>query len=256
MIELYKSKEWLKQKYGREKLGDPQIAKLCKVNQSTIGYWRKKFNIITRNRGERSHLATGNHCSLSSKLVEWLNGELLGDAHLCSLCSYYSASVYYGSKYPDYINYVSDTLNSFGIKQSGNINKHCYNSVFYYFYNSRRYEELLLLRKEWYSNGKKVVPRNLKLTPITCRQWFIGDGHLVNTKGWLSTGIQLCTCGFSITDTEFLLVKLNELGLKVTRWKSDNSIYISTKSTKNFLNHIGSCPVDCYKYKWNLLTSR
>ena len=31
-----------------------------------------------------------------------------------------------------------------------------------------------------------------------------------------------------------------------------NRISILTKSTKDFLNYIGDCPVSCYQYKWNL----
>ncbi|GAJ16965.1 unnamed protein product, partial [marine sediment metagenome] len=40
-------------------------------------------------------------------------------------------------------------------------------------------------------------------------------------------------------------------GFQCTR-ESDNKIHISTKSTKDFLNYIGPCPVKCYEYKWKV----
>ena len=63
--------------------------------------------------------------------------------------------------------------------------------------------------------------------------------------------IVLYTCGFSISDVNWLIEQVNSLGFKATKYSSRNSIYISTYSTKDFLNYIGKCPIKCYQYKWN-----
>ena len=194
-----------------------------------------------------------NHCKLSNKAIEWINGELLGDGCLQS-CSIYSARFQYGSKYLEYIEYIRDTLKSFGIKQSGKIRKtYIENYGAYIFsYSSLSYVELRPIRERWYPKGKKIIPKDLELTPLTCRQWYIGDGSLKHRKigGQGRPRIVLATHCFVIPDVENLIGKLIYLGFKTTRWLS-NEMYISTYSTKEFLNYIGKCPVKCYQYKFN-----
>lgn len=247
----YCNKKWLQKKYLKEKLSTIKIAKLCGVCHETIRNWLKRFDILHRSRGEANHLRQVNYCSLSQEAIEWINGELLGDGNLCSRSSY-SSTFRYGSKYPEYIQYISNTLNSFGIKQSGRIHKkyHKKYDCYTYHYESYYYKELLPIYKKWYPKGKrKIIPRDVELTPITLRQHYIGDGSLAN-KGRGRPFITLCTCGFTISDVTWLIRKLIKLGFRSTRRPSDNTIGISSHSTKNFLDYIGSCPVSCYQYKW------
>lgn len=247
-------KNWLEKKYLEEKLTIRQIGKEVNRNNITIFYHLQKFNIPIRSK----HEAQANHCKLSKEAIEWLNGELLGDGCLLSY-SPYSAKFAYSSKYLEYIQYVSDTLQSFGIKQSGKIRKtnvglndsRINGDCYIYCYNSPRYVELLPVRKKWYPNGKKIVPRDMELTPLTCRQWYIGDGSLKGKTRHSQPFITLATNNFTIEDVEWLKNQLKKLNFKTTRRPSDNSIGISSVySTKDFLNYIGLCPVKCYQYKW------
>ena len=48
MEALYHNKEWLENKYHKEKLTKEQISKLCGVNRNTIYRWIKIFNIFSR----------------------------------------------------------------------------------------------------------------------------------------------------------------------------------------------------------------
>jgi len=253
---LYQNKDWLENKYLKEKLSTYQIGKLCNVDHHTILHWLNKFDIPIRSRGEGIYLAKANHCILSLKAIEWISGELLGDGHLQSKNSR-SARFNYGSKYLEYIKYVSNILTSFGIEKVGKIRKYYHEKMdcYTYSYDSRYYVELLSIRKKWYLDGKKIIPRDLELTPLVCRQWFIGDGSLKYYKNY-SPYIKLATCGFFIKDVEWLILQLSKLGFKATRQPNQNLINISTKSTKNFLNYIGSCPVKCYQYKWNYKKKR
>lgn len=93
---------------------------------------------------------------------------------------------------------------------------------------------------------KKVVPRDIKLTPITCRQWFIGDGNNNICNGG---GILLCTLSFLYSDIEFLKTKLEVLGFKITI--KNKNLFMKVKVARTFLKYIGECPVECYKYKWS-----
>ena len=159
-----------------------------------------------------------------------------------------SAIFCYSSKYEEYINYVCNILKSIGIT-TRRWQKDYGNRISYYC-DSLCYKELLPIKKYWYPNGEKIVPRDLELTPLTCRQWYIGDGtisHRYNRRPF----IKLYTNGFTIPDVEWLIDKINKLGFKATRQPIHNEIHISSYSTKDFLNYIGKCPVKCYQYKFN-----
>jgi len=255
MNKLYQNKNWLYQKYWNEELSTKQIAKEANVYNTIISYWMKIFDIPRRTKSKAAHLAKANHCQLSKKAIEWIEGELWGDGCLQSR-SKYSAFFSYGSKYWEYINYIADTLKSFGIRQTGKICKrwiHNNNTLFpnEFFYVSKCYAELKPIYDRWYPNGKKIVPRDLELTPLTLRQEFIGDGSLIHSKKQ-NPYIILATYSFPIEDVRRLVKELNKLGFKATRQPHDNSICISTYSTPDFLNYIGKCPCSVYDYKWRL----
>lgn len=191
-----------------------------------------------------------NHCNLSKEGIEWINGELLGDGCLQSR-SKYSAQFTYTSKHLKYCEYVKNTLEFFGIL-GGKINKRYHKNLgnITYHYRSLCYPELLVIRKKWYPKGKKIVPKNIELTPLICRQWYIGDGSLLHQEK-KRPHLYLATNGFTILDVEWLVKQLIKLGFKTTRQPALNIVSISVYSTKSFLNYIGVCPVECYSYKWN-----
>ena len=246
-------KGWLENKYIKEKLSFLQIAKLYNVSLSTISNWLKRYHITPRLSGEGVHCRKVNFCNLSIEAISWLYGELLGDG--CLQSRYFnSARISYSSKYKEYIEYISDTLKLFGVKQSGRIRKKhltdrgmdCYN----YQYNSLAYSELSVIYKKWYPEGKKVVPKDIELTPLTLRQWYIGDGCLIHPRG-SKPYISLATNGFPISNVGWLVEQLSKLDFKAIK-TTQNSIRMLVCSTEKFLNYIGKCPVECYQYKWLL----
>lgn len=249
---IYKNRHWLENKYWKENLSTEQMSKISGVRKRTIQLWMKGFNILLRSRGRAIHLSKINYCNLSQEAIEWINGELLGDGCLSSR-SQYSARFQYASKYREYIKYISDTLRSFGIKQSGIIKKYYIKNTdtYIYHYASCSYPKFMLLKNRWYSyDNKKILPRDLDLKPLTCRQWYIGDGSLSHPKDARSS-INIATCGFSIPDVNWLVQELIKLGFKATRQPSRNTIHILVYSTKDFLDYIGKCPVECYTYKFD-----
>lgn len=250
-MKKYKNRIWLNGQYWKNELSAIQIGKLCGCNDMTIRNWLKRLNIKTRSRSEANHLRQANHCDLSNKARQWIDGELLGDGCLYQR-SKYSARFSYASKYLEYINYVSEILESFGIKQAGKIHKryHKKYNCYTYGYCSLDYSELLLIKQRWYPKGYKIIPRDLRLTPRVLRQEMIGDGNLSHRSGG-KPYIRLATNGFSVEDVNWLVNQLNKLSFKSTRHSSENTIHISTKSTKQFLNYIGKSPVKCYQYKFN-----
>lgn len=240
----YRDKDWLMQKYYTEGLSLRAIGKLQGVSNISITRSMERFNLKRRTKAEGKHYSNGNSCDLTKEAKDWINGELLGDGCIIQHGNY-SAQFHYGSKHREYICFVSTTLSSFGIEQAGNIRMQGGND---YHYCSRSYPELLKIQKNWYINRKKTVPKDIELTPITCKQWFIGDGTMISRDRTFSY-IVLCSMGFSSECIDVLTHKLNNIGFS-TRVNGKRNITIRTISTKDFLEYIGDCPVDCYQYKW------
>jgi len=247
---MYRNKEWLYNKYINEKLSTFQIDKLCGVSPTAIRYWLVKYNIPRRSIGESRHLATNNHCNLSQDAIEWIDGELLGDGSLHKTSSY-SALFSYSSKHLEYIEYVRDTLKSFGIEKTGKIykQKDRKTGAISYSCGFRSYPELMVIYRRWYPNNKKIIPKDIKITPLTLRQHYIGDGSLTHSKKQ-KPYIRLATNGFKISDVNWLIKQLNKLGFKANRQRNGNVIRFLDCFTKDFLTYIGECPVKCYQYKW------
>lgn len=266
---LYKNKKWLVKEY--QKRGGNEIARECRVGGVTIRRWLRRFGEKIRSVPEAHSLATSNHVTLSQEALEFLVGELLGDGSLSST-SKVSASYTHGSKYKSYLEWLLKKFEGYGIEQVGRIYKQegwflfpgrkvCWCTC--YHYNSKAYIELKLLHRQWYrearadekfKSGKpkrliKILPKGLVLTPLIVRQWYIGDGSL-----WFDCreGAIAFNCqGFETNEVEILVKKLAELGF-IVRKNSNNQIRLSSKSTKALLKYIGPCPIDCYKYKWDI----
>ena len=253
MEPLYKDPAWLREQYIEKQRSAKDIAIEMGVTASTISYWLSKAGIPKRDPGEFRHLAQANHRVLSKYALEFIEGELLGDGSLGSR-SQWSAHYLHSSKYKEYIDWLAEKLLSFGIKQSGNIViKHPSVGHIAYSYKSLDYEELKPIRDEWYPQGKKIVPRDLVLTPLMVRQWYIGDGCLDTGKRGRRPSINLATYGFPIKDVIRLTSLLRELGFNARRQSSNNTIDISAYSVTRFLDWIGPCPSDIqgvYGYKW------
>ncbi len=266
-MENYKNKDWLYNEYIILLKSMKRIAREQGMGNKKIKSWLKIFDIKIRLHNEATHLAECNHVNLTTEATEFLSGELLGDGCLQSR-SQWSADYLHSSKHKEYIDWLSETFNGFGIKQAGKthetINKQLGNVG--YHYASLSYPELLPLQQKWYrpynpetdiANWQykyiKIVPTDIKLTPLVCRQWYIGDGslHHQKYKEKVYNYIRLSVMCFSVTDIEFLVGKLHNIGFE-SHWTKQNEIYVSAESTPLFLDYIGKCPIKCYEYKWKL----
>lgn len=275
MKKLYKNKSWLETQYLKNKKSTPKIAARCNCTAPTVRNWLKKFHIPVRSPCEAIWLVCSNHVNLIKRVKEFLEGELLGDGHLghqSKRSSFYSHS----SKSKRYLEWLSEELWRYGIEKVGKKriyvreswhtfpnrgNKLIYDVTF--FYGSRSYVELKALWAKWYlenpiKNVKpayiKIIPPDLELTPLVCRQWYIGDGSFSNEYRYITLNTQCFAKGdevFHRNDIDLLVFKLRKLGFKITR--QANNIHICTQSAKSFLDYIGPCPEaikTVYGYKW------
>jgi len=83
--------------------------------------------------------------------------------------------------------------------------------------NTRTHVIWTELRKRWYVDGFKTIPKNIELAPKTLAWWFMGDGSSTPDKAHKNL-IQatLSTQGFSKSDTMFLAKQLEKLGFTIS----------------------------------------
>ncbi|MBA7659156.1 hypothetical protein ES703_67129 [subsurface metagenome] len=263
------TKELLTTKYLIFKKSISDIAEELGYSRDFVHRKLKQFNIPRRNLSESQRLWKCNHVLLSGAVLEFLTGELLGDGHL-DHSGPVSSAYLTSSKHVEYVIWLAKVFKGFGIGQAGKIrcqtgtlrSKKYPNRIYRFktfHYISRRYVELRTLQEKWYrpatreerERGKKfvkIVPTDLVLTPLMCRQWYLGDGSL-------GSGITLNTQGFTTIEINFLASLLAGLELKTTG--SDTRLcgttYVWKKSVKDFLDYIGLCPNQIkpiFGYKW------
>lgn len=103
----------------------------------------------------------------------------------------------------------------------------------------------------WYPEGKKMVPRDIILTPETIYWWYVGDGCL-----YKDGRISFATQGFSRRDVEFLisLEPINRWEPKMYKNRERFIICIPRRYVGELLECIGICQNPEYAYKWDLKT--
>ena len=243
------------------------IAKEYKVHPSTITKFIRSCGIDKRSKLTRIKT------ELTHKNLELINGCLLSDSSLRrqnrternnikETAHFISAGI---SK--EYILFIKNNLPfkfSFYIHKSTTSyikkRQQTITSKEAYFIRSNCDRTLDSLYDKWYpesNNFKKLVPRDLVLTPTTLLHWYIGDGQ----KSTMKSGIRIHTNSFSIEDVEFLQELLRKEGLVFNVYLKYDSVYdkkypiLTTYKYKyklDFFNYIGEPIIDFYKYKWDL----
>lgn len=108
------------------------------------------------------------------------------------------------------------------------------------------HSEFALLRKRWYRDGKKVVPEDLRVSPVMLLHWFLCDGSCSLLRNCAQ--LVLCTDGFSVAEVAFLRDQLAQVGIESQI--TGKRIRVRVKSIRFFYEYIGESPVQCLAYKW------
>jgi hypothetical protein len=82
--------------------------------------------------------------------------------------------------------------------------------VAYRFY-TRQSPEMTDLLCRWYQGGKKIIPADTQIDPITLAVWYMDDGSMCR-----GSDVYLNTQQFSLQDQELLIDKLGSVGLFAT----------------------------------------
>ena len=164
--------------------------------------------------------------------LQVINGALLGDAFLRRGRINSKAScikIIHSTKQKQWLNIKRNCLLGFDFYSTEGITTlgHAYCGVISA--TSLAWREM---RNKWYPNGKKIVPRDIILTPITLATWYMDDGCLANNNSAI-----LCTNGFEEKYVDILIKKLRDLGIKGNKNKDRNGIKIRIGEGSRWNSH-------------------
>lgn len=100
-------------------------------------------------------------------------------------------------------------------------------------------------RARWYPDGKKIVPRDLSLTPRVLAVWYMDDGCKQRQR------VQFATCAFSLDDVLWLSHNLKVRGMDNTVRVRDGypRIFLTREGTRRLMYSIGSFVSPEMRYK-------
>jgi len=252
-------KEWLYQEYVIRKKSMKEIARELGIHYKIVSNLLKQYDIPIRNVNEAVSSVSNFYHKLSDYFRQVLDGSLTKPKSLNSNSCYQHTD-----KHKNYIEWLRQQFIDESL-ECGKIYEKEYKKLNAkaYCFSTRRYPCLTEQYYRWYSDSKKIIPDDLKLTPTVVLHWYIGDGSLIKpSKG--KPFIHFATNCFTFEEVNFLVDQLNELGLKAylrtgTEYRTKRKfpyIVLSVKSTLDFFDFIGSCPEPIkqdYNYKWELI---
>lgn len=238
VINLYKSHSKL------------ECSKILKTTPITLTRWMVHNGIVIDHHRKRCNP----QLIISKKEEEIINGCLLGDGHITREKGKSCQFTYCSSQY-EHVYYVYSQLKRMmvkecekGPKKYKSLDKRTNKTHIGYRIRSQNNITFYNLRQKWYPKGIKIVPSDVKLTPITLMFWYIGDGGLIT--GERSQYIKLSTHAFNDVDlNNILLPGLKKFSPRLYG-NTQKVIYLPHHKIKYFLDTIGPCPVECYNHKW------
>ena len=226
---------------------------------------------------------------------EYLDGLMLGDGHILYSNGSISATAYQQScKYKNWLDIISKDLYEYGIintVDNGKLRtggKNAKDGSMTYRLWTNNYIEFKEMHDRWYKKDynvdeypttrwhldersgeyyawKKIVPKDICLSPACVANWYLGDGTVSQKKDYsklfkklYNNGYQLIisTDDFIRKDTIFLADLLSEvLGISCGVQKNGRIGIYSKTGISIFLNYIRNYKIDCYSKKFpdNLL---
>ena len=171
---------------------------------------------------EEYHAERQHHVAPSPTLTDILTGMLLSDASLAHKPGRETALLQM-EQHPDRLGWLEEAqglLEGCGVqtkidthfRKPSPIGGRILPGGNFHTLRTLNYVEFAALRHRWYPNPlqtkkpRKIVPRDMHLTPMAVAHWFCGDGVGGDTKGTLG----FCTNGFTHEEVLFLVGRLQE----------------------------------------------
>jgi len=230
------------------------------ISRGTIYRTLKKHNINVRNKSVSVSRAMSNldldKIYVNENIIEWIDGFNLGDGYINwdkrgGLTK--GARFVIGSITKSWSQYAMSGLNIYSpseLKQYGRVRKRTPNLS--WVSQTCTHPDIQYQADRWYPNGKKKVPKDVRITPTSIMLWYLGDGSIVVDNKTNAVWAQFATCSFDREDIHNILrFKLENLGIRTRYNKGKNDIIIPSNAISKFFNLIGrKSPVPEYQYKF------
>ena len=226
------SAETLANMYFKEKLSTVSIAKLYGSSSTAVRLKLKRYGYNLRSIEESLNLVA-NYIHLNGKLLEFLDGHLLGDGSIILSPNGKSACFIQASKYYEYIMWLANQLVSFGVRILKIYNEISY-GISYFILRTKYYRDFVKVRKRWYPNGRRIVPKDIHLSPNMLKYWYLDDGSYRAGRNGTKKGEKVILCMYDEKSRPFLINRLLKIGIDATNQKT--GIYIRAKSRKEFFH--------------------
>jgi len=151
----------------------------------------------------------------------------------------------------EYVAYIYDNLKPLSKNFFKETSKNKKTNKIYYSWRmyTCRHNVFKCLREKWYPNGGKIIPRDLKLTPIIFAHWMVQDGSNNQSK----KSFRLSTNCFKKDDVKFLIEILKrDLNIISTMnfQKEQPTIHIGAYEYLKTMSLLKPLVIwDCFKYK-------
>lgn len=237
----------LRELYLDKKLKMSEVAKILKHSIPHIRNEMLRYGIDIKKPG---YTKIKDKIIFSKEQYEFFDGLIASDGCLTSKLKN-NALLSCSLKYYEFAKYISDVL------KIGRVKEHWVKDIRFkkggsQVFSIRSCNNILFTeeRKRWYPNNKKCIPNDFKFSPISLNIWYLSDGTRSSFAKSRRCGLVLCTNAFDKNNIENTIIKfLNNI--KIDCWiDKNNQVYIPRSNAKNFLDYIGNCPIECYKYKW------
>lgn len=181
-----------------------------------------------------------------NRQLEIIDGSLLGDGHLTN--PKYGDSAFVKAqclRHKPYLEWTFQELSPFSSRLKDSDNKCNGKTYKRTTFSTGSNPYLSELRSKWYPNGVKIVPRDLRLTPLSTAIWFFDDG----SNSVQERCAKFATYCFTRSDCEFLQSQLVDLGVKTTITKR-NVMLVKTESYFNLVEMIRPYMLwSCFEHK-------
>ena len=199
--------------YTKSKMDYRQIADMLQneghqISLSSVKKYGKKFD-VGRSRSECKRSLDWETSLWNSKIAEIVDGLVLSDASITP-----AGQVAVTVQYEEFRDYCSSLFESYQpCKLKCYPNK---NAKPYFRFCTKMHPDIQKQRKRWYPKGKKTIPNNIKITPLSVLLWYLGDGHLDARWG----NIFLHTNSFVPTDVSILVDILRGKGIECKSYQA------------------------------------
>jgi predicted DNA-binding protein YlxM (UPF0122 family) len=247
-------KEDIERLYIEEDLKSAEVAKILHVSLQTLLKYIHKYQIPIKGI---KYYNTLPEIKFDKDQYDFFDGLILTDGSLVqrnTSCSSgkSNAKISCAFKHEEFTNYIDMAL-----KLNGNVHKKVHVSDRYKSGRCITYglfsSDNILFTKErnrWYPNGIKIIPSDFRFSPVSMNIAYLSDGS------YIRNAVHFSLNSFSADNINNTIGRyFNEMGIKFSIY-SNNTVRISVKSTLDFFNYIGGCPVSCYNYKWPVASNK